>query len=147
DLPTGSQCALADLTVVHRPARPMLHPLVAGSEEIAVKARHIVALLYQLELYIAGIGKRDRYFEIITLALVAEFIHGQLLGVEPRADAAYLGPVVHRLLDIAHDDPDLPHRPEQPAHRPLPSGLNRVPLWRYCPSIAGCQTWSAVRRG
>ena len=52
DLPTGCQRALADLMVVHRPARPMLHPLVAGGEEIAVKARHIVALLNQLELHI-----------------------------------------------------------------------------------------------
>ena len=25
------------------------------------------------------------------------------------------------VLDIAHDDPDLPHPPEQPAHRLLPS--------------------------
>src|SRR5262249_54700063 len=65
--------------------------------------------------------KRDRYFEIIDPALVAGFIHGQLLGVEPRADPAYLYPVAHRLLDIAHDDPDLPHRPEQPTHHLLPS--------------------------
>src|SRR6266446_9798952 len=97
----------------------MLHPFVASGEEVAVKARHIVALLNQLELYIARVGKRDRYFENIDPAFVAEFIHGQLFGVEPRAYPAHLYPVAHRLLDIAHDDPDLPHRPEQPAHHPL----------------------------
>src|SRR6516162_1170640 len=53
DLPTGCQRALADLMIVHRPALPMLHPLVAGGEEVPVKARHIVALLNQLELHIA----------------------------------------------------------------------------------------------
>src|SRR6516162_6512550 len=83
----------------------MLHPLVAGGEEIAVEARHIVALL----------------LEIVGPASIAEFIQWQLLGIEPRADAAYLNPVTHRLLDVAHDDPDLPHRSEQPAHRLLPS--------------------------
>src|SRR5262249_39567964 len=35
--------------------------------------------------------------------------------------AAHVNPVAHRLLDVAHDDPDLPHRSEQPAHRLLPS--------------------------
>src|SRR4029077_18200445 len=50
-----------------------------------------------------------RSFEFIDPALVAEFNQGQLLGVEPRADPAHLYPVAHRLLDIAHDDPDLPH--------------------------------------
>ena len=30
-----------------------MHPLVASGEEVAVKARHIVALLNQLELHIA----------------------------------------------------------------------------------------------
>jgi len=30
----------------------MLHPLVGGGEEVAVKARHIVALLNQLKLHI-----------------------------------------------------------------------------------------------
>src|SRR5215469_4305521 len=99
----------------------MLHPLVAGGEKIAVEARHIVALLDQLELHIARIGKCDRHPEIVGPASIAEFIQWQLLGIEPRADPAHLYPVAHRLLDIAHDDPDLPHRPEQPAHRLLPS--------------------------
>src|SRR5262249_32729724 len=111
----------ADLTVVHRPARPMLHPLVAGGEEIAVEARHIVALLDQLELHIARIGKGDRHLEIVGPPSIAEFIQLQLLRIEPRADAAYPSPVMHRLLDVAHDDPDLPHWSEQPAHRLLPS--------------------------
>src|SRR5436189_266868 len=37
--------------------------------------------------------------------------------IEPRADAAHLDPVAHRLLDVADDDPDLAHRPEQSTHR------------------------------
>ena len=46
----------------------------------------------------------------------------EVCGVGPWFYTAQLYPVAHRLLDIAHDDPDLPHRPEQPAHRLLPSG-------------------------
>src|SRR5215469_4393577 len=99
----------------------MLHPLVTGGEEIAVEARHIIALLDQLELHIARIGKCDRHLEIVGPASIAEFIQWQLLGREPRADVAYLNPVAHRLLDVTHDDPDLPHRSEQPARRLLPS--------------------------
>src|SRR6516164_10969315 len=99
----------------------MLHPLVTRGEEIAVEARHIIALLDQLELHIARIGKCDRHPEIVGLASIAEFIQWQLLGIEPRADAAYLNPVAHRLLDVAHDDTDLSHRSEQPAHHLLPS--------------------------
>src|ERR1700681_203229 len=97
----------------------MLHPLMTGGEEIAVEARHVIALLDELELHIARVGERDRHLEIVGPALIAEFIQWQLLGIEPRADAAHLDPVAHCLLDVAHDDPDLPHWPEQPTHRLL----------------------------
>src|SRR5437868_14784635 len=49
DLPAAVQRALADLVVVLRPARPMLHPLMPGGEKIAVEARAVAALLDQLQ--------------------------------------------------------------------------------------------------
>src|SRR5205823_9462595 len=121
DLPTAVQRPLADLVVVLRPTRPVLHALMAGVEKIAVEARAVAALLDQLQLHVAGIRECDRHLEIVPPPAVPEFIHRQLLGVEPRADAADLDPVAHRLVDVADDDPDLPHRPEQPAHAPPPS--------------------------
>src|SRR3981081_133479 len=72
DLPAGRQGALADLVVVDRPARPVLHPLMAGAEEIAVEARAVAALLDQLELHIARIGESDRDLDVVAAALVAE---------------------------------------------------------------------------
>ena len=43
--------------------------------------RRIVALLDQLELHIARIGKCDRHLEIVGPASIAEFIQWQLLGL------------------------------------------------------------------
>src|SRR5207302_9061413 len=74
----------------------------------------------QCELHIARIGERDRDLAVVAAALVAELVHRQLLGVEPRADPAHLDPMAHCLVDVAHDDPDLTHRPEQAAHPLLP---------------------------
>src|SRR6266851_1957476 len=123
DLPAGRQGARADLAVVHRPARPVLHPLMPRGEEIAVEAWGFAALLDQFELHIARIGEGGRDLDVVAAALVAELVHRQLLGIKPRADAADLDPMAHRLVDVAHDDPDLTHRPEQAAHRFLPPQL------------------------
>src|SRR6266446_6468561 len=65
DLPAAAQRALADLMIVLRPARPVLHPLMAGAEKIAVEARVVAALLDQLQLDIARIRERDRHLEIV----------------------------------------------------------------------------------
>src|SRR5882724_5945850 len=81
DLPAALERALADLMIVLRPARPMLHPLMAGGEKISVEARAVAALLDQLQLHVAGIRECDRYLEIVPPPAVAEFIHRQLLGV------------------------------------------------------------------
>src|ERR1700730_2384508 len=116
DLPAAVERALADLMVVFGPARPVLDPLMAGGEKVAVEARAVAALLDQFQLHVAGIRQCDRHLEVIPPPAVAEFIHRQLLGVEPRADAAHLDPMTHRLVDVADDDPDLAHRPEQAAH-------------------------------
>src|SRR6266851_650120 len=116
DLPAALQRALADLMVVLRPARPVLHPLVAGGEKVAVEARAVAALLDQLQLHVARIGQGHRHPDVVGPALVAELGQRQLLGVEPRTDAADLDPMAHRLLDVADRDPDLAHRSEQAAH-------------------------------
>jgi hypothetical protein len=88
-----------------------------GGEKIAVEARAVAALLDQLELHIAGIGQRHRHPDVVDPSLVAELGQWQLLGIKPRADTAHLDPMAHRLFDVADDDPDLAHRPEQAAHR------------------------------
>src|SRR5207302_1530340 len=98
-------------------ARPVLHALMPGGEEIAIEARAVAALLDQFELHVAGIGEGHRHPDVVNPALVAELGQWQLLGVKPRADAAHLDPMMHRLLDVADDDPDLAHRSEQAAHR------------------------------
>src|ERR1051326_429068 len=58
-LPAALQGALADCVVVLGPARPVLHALMAGGQEVAVEARALAALLDQFELYIARIGESD----------------------------------------------------------------------------------------
>src|SRR5260370_37742896 len=52
DLPAGRQGALADLVIVDRPARPVLHPLMARGDEIAVDAWGLAAPLDPFELHI-----------------------------------------------------------------------------------------------
>src|SRR6266571_8993289 len=132
EIPAGRQGALADLVVVDRPARPVLHPLMPRGEEIAVEAWGFAALLDQFELHIARIGERDRDLDVVGPAAIAELVHRQLLGVEPRADAAHLDPMAHRLVDVAHDDPDLAHRPEQATHRSLPPYAIALRISRTC---------------
>src|ERR1051325_247823 len=121
DLPAALQRALADLVVVLGPARPVLHSLMAGGQEVAVEARAVAALLDQFELYIARIGESDGYPDVVDPPLVAELAQRQLLGIEPRADAAHLDPMMHRLFDVSDDNPDLAHRPEQSAHGAPPA--------------------------
>src|SRR6185369_4767568 len=103
DAPAVLERPVADLVVVDRPARPVLQAFMAGPEEVLVEARHAVALLDQFELHVARIGEGDRHLDVVDLALVAELVEWQLLGVEPRTDAAYLRPVLHRLVDVADD--------------------------------------------
>src|SRR5436305_2723273 len=117
DLPAALERPFADLVIVLGPTRPVLHSLMAAREKIAVEAGAVAALLDELQLHLAGIGERDRHLDIVDPAFVAELAQRQLLGIEPRADAAHLDPVAHRLLDVADDDPDLAHRPEQSTHR------------------------------
>src|SRR5438270_2105137 len=117
DLPAALERPFADLVVILGPTRPVLHSLMAGAEKISVEARAVAALLNELQLHVAGIGERDRHLDVVDSSLVPELAQRQLLGIEPRADAAHLDPVAHRLLDVADDDPDLAHRSEQSAHR------------------------------
>src|SRR5256885_2798949 len=116
-LPAALERPLADLVVILGPTRPVLHSLMAAREKIAVEAGAVAALLDELQLHVAGIRERDRHLDVVDPSLVAELAQRQLLGIEPRADAAHLDPVAHRLLDVADDDPDLAHRPEQSTHR------------------------------
>src|SRR5215475_10377192 len=91
--------ALVDLVIVLRPARPVLHALAPGSQEIAIHAGGIAALLDELELDIAGV--RQRYGDVdvvVAPAGVGEASDGQTVGVEPRSDAANLHPVPQRWL-------------------------------------------------
>src|SRR5436305_14453118 len=117
DLPAALERPFADLVIVLGPTRPVLHSLMAAREKIAVEAGAVAALLDELQLHVAGIRERDRHLDIVDPSLVAEVAQRQLLGIEPRADAAHLDPMMHCLLDVADDDPDLAHRPEQSAHR------------------------------
>src|SRR3954464_13500338 len=96
-------------------------PSCPAAREVAVKAGAVAALLDQFELHVAGIRQRDRHIDIVDPSLVAEFAERQPLGIEPGTDAANLHPMPHCRLDIADDDPDLPHRPEQSAHFNAPS--------------------------
>src|ERR1043165_4556566 len=64
DLPAALQGVLADCVVVLGPARPVLHSLMAGGQEVSVEARAIAALLDQFELHIARIGESDGYPDV-----------------------------------------------------------------------------------
>jgi phosphoribosylamine---glycine ligase len=117
DMPAARERLIPDLAVVHRPARPVLSPFLAGIDEIPIQARRPAALLDQFELDVARIGERDRQMrDVVGLALIAVRGQRQLVGIEPRADAAHLNPVLHRLVDVLDDDADLPHVAENPAH-------------------------------
>src|SRR6185369_10719471 len=115
-----SRCegALQDFVVVDRPTRPVLHAFASGGEEVAVHAGRLATLLDELELNVARVGERDRHMDVVVArAAIAEFGDGKLVGVEPRADAAHVDPVLHRRLDVAHDDSDLTHLAEQTTHQ------------------------------
>src|ERR1700756_5123056 len=103
--------------VVLGPARPVLQALVPSRKELAIHRWLIVALLDQLELHVPGIGQRNRQMNIVVaLLLIPEPVERQFLGDVPRADAAHLDPVAHRLIDVAHDKAHLPQWAEQSAH-------------------------------
>ena len=53
DCVSRGQGALIDLVIVLRSARPMLHALMPGSEEVAVHAGRVATLLDQFKLDIA----------------------------------------------------------------------------------------------
>src|SRR5580698_3579054 len=114
----------------------MLTALLASVEKVPIKARRVAALLDQLELDVARIGERDRQMrDVVALASVAVAGERQAIGIKPRPDAAHLDPVPHRLVDIAHDDADLPHLAKNPAHTCiLPSVLELLPCCGDWPS-------------
>src|ERR1051325_111930 len=55
DLPAVAERPFALCLVILGPARPVLHPLMPGREEIAIEAWRIATLLDQFELYIPRI--------------------------------------------------------------------------------------------
>src|SRR4029077_12005740 len=111
DRPAVLHGPVEQLMVVLGPARPMLPALVAGREKLAIHARHLVALLDQLELHVAGIGERDGQVNVIVaLTFVPEAVERQFLGEVPGADAADFDPVAHRLVDVVYDKAHLPQR-------------------------------------
>src|ERR1039458_1102963 len=52
------QCAFIELIIIFRPARPVLHSFVPGSQELLIHAGRIAALMNQLKLDVSGIGER-----------------------------------------------------------------------------------------
>jgi hypothetical protein len=75
------------------------------------------ALLDQLDLHVARIGKPDRQVDVVVaLSAVAERGEWQAFGIEPRADTANLDPVLHRCLDIGNDVAHLAQRSEKATH-------------------------------
>ena len=103
--------------VVFRPARPVLEPLAPRSQEVAVHARRLAALLDQLDLHVARVRERDRHVKVVVAdAAIAEGCQRQSVDVEPRSNTADIDPMAHRRVDIAHHITHLTQRPEQSTH-------------------------------
>src|SRR6516165_2451754 len=62
----GRQGPLINLVIVFRPARPMLHALMPGGQEVAVHARCATALLDELELHVSGVGQSNRDVHVVV---------------------------------------------------------------------------------
>src|SRR5262245_14065174 len=98
------------------PVGDVLEAGVPGVEERLVHRRHVVPLLHELDLQRAGIRERDRHFDRLRFAAIAEVLHRHARRVEERPDAERLAPVAHRRLDVLHDVAVLSHLPEKSAH-------------------------------
>ena len=89
----------------------MLKALPAGLQQLEIRARQVVVLLNQFDLYPAGIGKREahaRWWR--TLSPVAITLRHHLTAHEEWDDAQGVCPVVERLIQVAHYEPNLPNR-------------------------------------
>ena len=87
-----------------RAVADVLQALVTGGDEVAIQRRGVVALLDQLHLEIARIGKGERHVHRRRLALVTKINERDVLEIEPRPYLQHLDPVPHGGFDVAYHE-------------------------------------------
>src|SRR6476620_2207818 len=103
DFVAKRQRAVVEALIVAAPVRHVLQAFTAGVQKLLVHRGRVVALLDQLDLEIAGIGKRYAHLHGGVLTPVAEVIGLDPIDIVPGPDAHHVDPMVHGGADIPHD--------------------------------------------